>query len=308
MEMQYRTAQKTKHAKTIQAREAETEQATQKVEQARQEEAHRPGSGEPNLALLETLIRAREAETEQATQKVEQTRQAHATRTGLKTEQKVKDTEQKVKGGLNAFFDKLVSTSAKAFVSGILGAALFPIIGPAAAATMGVAAAMISIQKELKALNLDLQEDTVHKLVEPLKGKQVNESELRKVIEEEVLPDRQANEDLYQLYHKLLGTIQNAAAASTNINIGISGPVWGLISGDNNTITQTYNSFLREENVLLHRQANEDLKQSFIDRPLTTRNATAETNVVIDGPVWGLITGDENEITQTFDGPQEKFR
>jgi hypothetical protein len=286
MEMQYRTVKQTKHEETTRAREVKTKQARQKAEQARQEETHRPRTEETNRALLETLIR---------------TKQAHATQTRLKT-------EQKVKGGLNAFFDRLVSTSAKAFVSGILGAALFPIIGPAAAATMGVAAAMISIQKELKALNLDLQEDTVHKLVEPLKGKQVDESELRRVIEEEVLPDRQANEDLKQLYYELLPTIQNAAAASTNINIDISGPVWGLISGDNNTITQIYSGFLREEEVLPDRQANEDLKQSFIDRPLTTRNATAETNVVIDGPVRGLITGDENEITQTFDGPQEKFR
>ncbi len=153
--------------------------------------------------------------------------------------------EATVEEGLTAFFNSLIFTSAKALFSGILGAALLPFFGPVAAigVTLTVAAAVTSIQDELKPLDIDLRDDTIQKLIEPLQGKQPNESELRKVIEEVLSKDRQANEDLRQFYIDLLPTIRKAA--STNINI--SGPVQGLIVGNENTITQTFGSFLPQD-------------------------------------------------------------
>src|SRR4051812_45052079 len=123
--------------------------------------------------------------------------------------------QKKVEGRLTAFFQSLknrsvglIKWSANMLVSGLLGAALFPIIGPvgATAAAMGAAAVMTSIQNKLKSLGLHLQEDTVHKLVDPFQWKQFDESDLRKVIEDVLSKNRAANEDLKQLFLDLVPT------------------------------------------------------------------------------------------------------
>lgn len=160
--------------------------------------------------------------------------------------------EATVEGGLTAFFDslisrsvKLINWSAKTLAPALLGAALFPVVGPVVAifAAVGVGAVVHSIQDQLEPLGLHLREDTVNKLVEPLRGKKVDETELRKVIWE-ALSDRQANEDLKQFFIDLQPTIEKAAR-STNINI--SGDVHGLIVGDNHKITQTFNGYLQDK-------------------------------------------------------------
>lgn len=163
---------------------------------------------------------------------------------------------KKLEGGLNSFFNSLISKSvvtlinwsAKTLAPALLGAALFPFFGPVGgiAAAVGVAAMVHSIQDQLEPLGLHLQEDTLNKLVEPLRGKQFDETELRKVIWK-VLPDRQANEDLKQFFSEMLPTIRKAAKSTT---INISGPVQGLIAGDDNTITQTFSDFLPKEDTL----------------------------------------------------------
>jgi hypothetical protein len=143
-----------------------------------------------------------------------------------------------MEGGLTKFFDslmsksiKLISWSVKTLTPALLGAALFPVLGPVGggAVVAGTTAA------------LQLREDTVNKLVKPLQGKRFNESELREAIKK-VLSDRQANEDLKQVFIDLLPYIKEA---STTINI--SGPIQGLILGDRNTITQTFSGYLQDK-------------------------------------------------------------
>ncbi len=164
---------------------------------------------------------------------------------------KPQEQKQKVKSGLTKFFGsptfKLITWSTKTFAPALMGAALFPFFGPVGsiAAAMGVAAVVHSIQDQLGPSGLHLQEDTLNKLVEPLQGKQFDEAELREVIGK-VLPDRQANEDLKQFFIKLLPTIREAKPTTINI----SGPVQGLIAGDNNTIEQTFHSFLPKEDTV----------------------------------------------------------
>ncbi len=99
------------------------------------------------------------------------------------------------------------------------------------------------IQDELEPLGLHLQEDTINKLVEPLHGKQFDESDLRKVIEEVLSTDRRANEDLTKAFIDLIPIIKKAAST----NIEISGPVQGLITGGPHVITQTFNGFLPKD-------------------------------------------------------------
>ncbi len=159
--------------------------------------------------------------------------------------------EATVEGGLTAFFNslirgvgELIKVSAITLVSGILAAALLPFFGPVVAVGFSLGAVVVLIQDKLKLLGLDLQDDTIRKLVEPLQGKVIDESVLQKVIEEVLSKDRQANEDLAKAFIDLLPTIHKAAGAT---NIHISGPVQGLIVGNENTITQTFRGFLPKD-------------------------------------------------------------
>jgi hypothetical protein len=164
-----------------------------------------------------------------------------------------KSAQQEVEGGVTGFFKslfrgvgKLLKVSALSLFSGILGAALLPFFGPVAAigVSLGLGAAVIEIQENLKPLGLGLQDETIRKLAEPLQGKQPDERELRKVIEEVLSEDRQANEDLAKAFSKLLPTINKAAAAT---NIEFSGPIQGLTIGEHNRVTQTFEDFLHEK-------------------------------------------------------------
>lgn len=203
-------------------------------------------------------------------------------------------------GALTRFFGSVLDVTAKALVPGLLGAALFPIIGPfgAFAAAASMSAVTHAIQHELAPLDLHLQDSTIQKLVEPFESSPIDEGKLRRVIEENVLPDRHANEDLRQLYDKLLPNIQNAAAKVTNINI--DGDAYGLIEGNNNIVTQTFNFFLQEEKGLLARRASRHSSRASINRPPVIQTGTTETGIQIDGTVVGTVIGDENQITQTY--------
>ncbi len=152
----------------------------------------------------------------------------------------IQKIERQAEIGVTGFFKGLVKT----FVSGIIGAALFPFVGPVVAAAATVTALVVTlIQDELEPLGLHLQEDTINKLVEPLHGKQFDESDLRKVIEEVLSTDRRANEDLTKAFIDLIPIIKKAAST----NIEISGPVQGLITGGPHVITQTFNGFLPKD-------------------------------------------------------------
>ena len=152
----------------------------------------------------------------------------------------IQKKERQAEIGVTRFSKGLVKT----FVSGIIGAALFPFVGPVVAAAATITALVVtSIQDELQPLGLHLQEDTINKLIEPLHGKQFDESDLRKVIEEVLSTDRRANEDLTKAFIGLIPTIKKAAST----NIEISGPVQGLITGGPHVITQTFNGFLPKD-------------------------------------------------------------
>src|SRR6266516_778243 len=164
------------------------------------------------------------------------------------------EVHHKVERGLNNFFvemaDRVIDWTTKTAVTAIISVATFPILGPVGAATAGLVASTVttSVQKELRSLSPHLRGNTVNKLVEPLQGKQFDEGDLRKVIGEVMSEDRQANEDLKQFFIELQPTIEKAARSA---NITITGDVGSLIVGDENTIKQTFSSFLQAERTSL---------------------------------------------------------
>jgi hypothetical protein len=146
-----------------------------------------------------------------------------------------------MEGGLTKFFDslmsksiKLISWSVKTLTPALLGAALFPVLGPVGGGAVVAGTTAV----------LHLREDTVNKLLEPLQGKEFSARELREAIEKVLSEDRQANEDLKQFFINLQPIIEKAATSS---NITISGDVHGLIVGDRNTITQTFSGYLQDK-------------------------------------------------------------
>jgi hypothetical protein len=163
--------------------------------------------------------------------------------------------QQEAESGLTTFFesvrsrssesnpDPLINWSNKTLAPALLSAALKPIIRVVEAATYDASA----IYKKLKLINPSLQEDTVNKLVKLLKelsqGKPLDEESLRIAIWE-LLSDKQANEDLKQVFIGLKQTIQEAQAKT---RIDIRGNVYGLIIGDHNVVHQTFNGFLQDK-------------------------------------------------------------
>jgi hypothetical protein len=148
------------------------------------------------------------------------------------------EAQGKVESGLTGFFSRIIieaiTLTAKAFITGVVATGMFSVSGPVGAgfAVAGTTAA------------LQLGEKTVNKPAQPPKGKQFSEDELQKVIEKALSEDRRANEELKQFFIELQPTIEKIARSP---NITITGVVNGLIIGDQNTITETFNSFLQDK-------------------------------------------------------------
>jgi hypothetical protein len=158
--------------------------------------------------------------------------------------------QKEAERGIARFFTSLVrgigdlaSVTALTIFSGVLGAALFPAFGPVAALgiSLGVMGAVREIQQRLKPLDLDLQDDTIRKLVEPFQEKTLDEKVLRKVIADVLTKDRQANDDLAKAYSKLGPMIEKAA---TTTNIQIIGDLYGATIGNNNTVTNNFHNLV----------------------------------------------------------------
>jgi hypothetical protein len=148
------------------------------------------------------------------------------------------EAQRKVESGLTGFFEciirEAITLTAKAFITGVVATGMFSVSGPVGAGFV-VAGATIALQ---------LGEDTVKKPAQPLQGNQFSEIELLRVIENALSEDRRANEELKQFFIELQPTIEKIARLP---NITIKGDVQGLIIGDQNTITETFNSFLQDK-------------------------------------------------------------
>jgi hypothetical protein len=160
--------------------------------------------------------------------------------------------QQEAESGLTTFFESVKSSSSESNPDPLINwsnKTLAPALLSAAFRRLVEAAAydVSAIYKQLKVIYPDLQKGTVDKLVELLKelsqGKPLDEEALRKAIWG-LLSDKQANEDLKQVFIGLKQTIKEAQAKT---RIDIRGNVYGLIIGDHNVVNQTFNGFLQDK-------------------------------------------------------------
>ncbi len=83
--------------------------------------------------------------------------------------------EQSNKGLREFFQQKSIRNLVNVLVPSALAAILFPIFGPAVAG----GAAAVAIQNGLKLLGISLSADTIGKVLKPLEGRQIDESDVQ---------------------------------------------------------------------------------------------------------------------------------
>lgn len=116
---------------------------------------------------------------------------------------------------LVSFFQQpLIKKSVSVLVPGILASILFPIFGPAVA----IPAAVITIQNGLKLLGISFSNDTIKKLIKPLEGKQIDESDLLDVLEDILPKDKQVNEEAAKALVTVAPTVKVAALTNPKLD------------------------------------------------------------------------------------------
>src|SRR5579859_7775994 len=103
----------------------------------------------------------------------------------------VPDAHKQQKKSLQEFFQqKSVKSLVSVLVPGALAAALFPFF-PAVAALP----AAIAVKNGLDAMHISLSIETVEKILKPLQGKSIEESDVQEVLEELLPKDKKVNEE-----------------------------------------------------------------------------------------------------------------
>src|SRR5581483_11426101 len=116
---------------------------------------------------------------------------------------------------LVSFFQQpLIKKSVSVLVPGILASILFPVFGP----TVAVPAAAITIQNGLKLLGISFSNDTIKKLIKPLEGKQIDESDLLDVLEDILPKDKQVNEEAAKALVTVAPTVKEAALTNSKLD------------------------------------------------------------------------------------------
>src|SRR5258708_29982667 len=103
------------------------------------------------------------------------------------------ELKEQSKRGLREFFQqKSIRNLVTVLVPSALAAILFPVFGPAVAG----GAAAVAIQNGMKLLGISLSADTIGKIVKPLEGRHIHESDVQ-YVRQDLLPlDKEANDEV----------------------------------------------------------------------------------------------------------------
>ncbi|HLX56687.1 MAG TPA: hypothetical protein VKR83_06660 [Ktedonobacteraceae bacterium] len=116
---------------------------------------------------------------------------------------------------LRRFFQQpLVKKSVDALVPGVLAAVLFPIFGPIVAAPTAV----MAIQNSLKLIGISLSATTIDKLLNPLKGKQIEEIDILDALQEVLPKDQQINDEAAKALVTIAPEVKEAALQNKRID------------------------------------------------------------------------------------------
>ncbi len=122
---------------------------------------------------------------------------------------------ERAKKSLREFFQqKSVKSLVSVLVPSALAAVLFPIFGPAVAG----AAAIVAAKNGLKALNISLSTETIEKIMNPLQGKQVEEDDVKEVLDDLLKSDKKVNEEATQVVVSIVPEVKDAALENPKLD------------------------------------------------------------------------------------------
>ena len=126
----------------------------------------------------------------------------------------------KSKERLVAFFQQpSVKKLVPVLVPSALAAALFPVFGPAVA---GVAVA-VAVKNGLSLLGISFSDDTIKKLLRPLEGQRLDESDMQDILQETleklIAQDKQVNEEAAKALVVVTPTIKEAALTNPKLDV-----------------------------------------------------------------------------------------
>jgi hypothetical protein len=131
---------------------------------------------------------------------------------GMPSAPALKDQSNK---GLREFFQqKSIRNLVNVLVPSALAAILFPVFGPVVAG----GAAAVAIQNGLKLLDISLSADTIGKILKPLEGRQIDESDVQAVLQDLLPRDQQVNEEAAKALVTVAPEVKEAATANPKID------------------------------------------------------------------------------------------
>src|SRR5205823_10025741 len=118
------------------------------------------------------------------------------------------DVVAQAKQRLRRFFqNEYVKDLVSVLVPSALAAILFPVFGPVVAAP----AAAIAVQSGLKALGISFSADSIEKMLKPLEGRTIDESDVKAVLKDLLPKDEQVNDEAAQALVKVVPDVKEAA-------------------------------------------------------------------------------------------------
>jgi hypothetical protein len=122
--------------------------------------------------------------------------------------------EQSRKGLREFFQQKSIRNLVNVLVPSALAAILFPVFGPAVAG----GAAAVAIQNGMKLLGISLSADTIGKILKPLEGQQIDESDVQTVLQDLLLTDKQVNDEAAKALVTIVPEVKEAAMMNPKID------------------------------------------------------------------------------------------
>src|SRR5260370_39275684 len=122
--------------------------------------------------------------------------------------------EQSSKGLREFFQQKSIRNLVNVLVPSALAAILFPVFGPVVAG----GAAAVAIQNGLKLLDISLSADTIGKILKPLEGRQIDESDVQTVLQDLLPTDRQVNDEAAKALVTIVPEVKEAAMMNPKID------------------------------------------------------------------------------------------
>ena len=127
----------------------------------------------------------------------------------------VSDAILQAKLRLRKFFqNEYVRDLVGVIVPGTLAAILFPVFGPVVAAP----AAAIAAQNGLKAFGISFSSDSIEKMLKPLEGRAIDESDVKAVLKDLLPRDKKINEEAAQALVKVVPDVKEAALTNPKLD------------------------------------------------------------------------------------------